>query len=669
MSKARAALQLSGVQNREITSVSNAIIDGAVDVSVALTNFLGGPNSFYKFAQTVNFSTNVGYYRVDGGVFVPHTVSRINGYGYGTRFYTGSTPNPIIFRLNTDGADWVSSHPTVNTTKFSDFYFNAEAAAANGVKVTAIQLGGGCHIHDAQFAGVQTAVSQVEEYLDLVRVERVSVYNQATTDGWAIDLGWTGDGVFLNQNHFQFTPGAGAARTRVRAVRLRYKVGTVVQNHLNGDHLFDQCDAIICQSMHMEDGLIEFRNSSGLLANSGFWMRGPDTGDCSITPVQLTYASGLSTVVPGMVRLSNLEFVYQQNFPGGYPTTLHNFSLQQSPSVFLGEVEVENLVRAIRPNKGAPGLGQLYGATCGQVDFDNNSHLASVQSRYVQGRWDVRGDLPGLPQSAAIIDVGTSSLSDARVFTGATGNYYYKITILYDKLRMLGLAGSAEKSFSVTANGNAPELIVDATSRYRAIYRIYRGAASGSYDRYVDVPLIAGARFIDTGADIGGYPWIARSTGGVDAINPSSILGYTLEPGEASAASDAYGHATVRTRGNQTPPTTGAWRRGDVILLETPVNDNRSLMVGYVRRTDCTLASPANVLNVDWFELWVPYRPGTASTTELSSVANVFNTTNKKVGTQVFCTNSSPPRPLWASGPNTNSPWVDATGATVVTPV
>lgn len=651
--------------------VTRATDGGDTDVTSALNTFFAQGKTAYRLGLTVDAATNDGKFVVNGPVNVGYRTSYVTGDGYGTRIYTGASPNAILFQFNTNGSDWVTPLPTVNTTKISDFYLNADAAATNGVYVTAIQIGGPSVLHDAQFSGCQTAISQVNQYLDMTRVERVSFYNQPTTNGWAIDLKYTGDGVFLNQNHFQFkqTGSDLSTRTRVRAVRLRFKVGAIVQNHLNGDHLFDQCDSILCQSMHMEDGLIEFRNSTGKLASSSFWMRGPGVGECSITPVQLTYNSGLSTVIPGAVKLSDLQFIYEQDFPGSHSTTNPNFSLQQNPSTYMGAVEVENLIRAIRPNTGSPGMGQLFGVSCGMSDFDNYSHMASMKSRYSQGRWEISDSLPGFAATATVgIDVATSATDTEHTFNAASGTYYYKMTVLLDKMRLVGIAGSAEKAFTLTSGGDAPVLIIDAATRFRAIYRIYRGTTSGSYDSYVDVPLIAGVRLCDTGTDIAGYPWISRTAGAVDTINSNSILGFELQPGEISAASDAYGHAVVRTRGNQTTPTSGSWRRGDIVLLETPVNDNFNVMIGYVRRTDCTLAAPAHVLNTDWFELWVPYRPAIASLAELQSATNTVNTTNKKLGKMVFCSNTTPPKPVWAAGATATASWVDATGTAVANP-
>ena len=55
-------------------------------------------------------------------------------------------------------------------------------------------------------------------------------------------------------------------------------------------------------------------------------------------------------------------------------------------------------------------------------------------------------------------------------------------------------------------------------------------------------------------------------------------------------------------------------------------------------------------------------------TTQLEDVTNAINTEDEKVlGFMVF--NSTTSKPVWALGPNANSVWVDATGATVHIPV
>jgi hypothetical protein len=61
------------------------------------------------------------------------------------------------------------------------------------------------------------------------------------------------------------------------------------------------------------------------------------------------------------------------------------------------------------------------------------------------------------------------------------------------------------------------------------------------------------------------------------------------------------------------------------------------------------------------------YPAWTSTTAALAAIGNTINTAGKYAGRSVFNTTTS--KPVWAVGSTAGAVWVDATGATVHTPI
>lgn len=576
---------------------------GAVDVGAALTALIAS-----AISDKIDLgSTGEGSYLIDTTVVVPYQVS-ICGAGIRTKVKTKLTPSTLVmFACNTDGSGVVvTPYPSEMSSKISGMFIDGRASV--GSQIVGFDFAGSQHFHDIHAGGIQTLIRQSDlgatSYSDLVTIERVGVFQQPTIDEYAISLAYTGDGVRIRQCLFSryYDDGADgaidpASGRRVRAIHLKYKTGSTIEDILNGDILIDNCDAIAIRSLHMEDGIVTFRESSGSLSDATFWMRSDDAGELSVVPLVIDYDTSPS-LHPGVVTLRNISFQYHQEFRNeGYTITKHNFSVKQSPSVYQGVVSVENVYRAIHSNVHATGFGQKVGATCGIAAFDDYSHIASLRSEYVASRWMISADLGDLPASDNVLN--PIEVSTEKNFNGATGTYYMRAQLLIDKNRLIGLAGAVERSAAVTNGGDAPVAVLTADARKNAIVRLYIGTATNSFDRYFDVPMLAGARLAYSGEDVCGFAPVSRAASAMSAINAGTVLSYSLRPGNTTATSEAYGNARVGFRGTPSLPTAGAWRKGDEVWFDTPSGG----VGGYLRLTDCTLASPAHVLNTDWLAI------------------------------------------------------------------
>jgi hypothetical protein len=114
----------------------------------------------------------------------------------------------------------------------------------------------------------------------------------------------------------------------------------------------------------------------------------------------------------------------------------------------------------------------------------------------------------------------------------ATGTYYYRTVRVYDVENLIGKTGT-NAEVSVTVSNTSSVVLLSAYCAQRSpgagpvqgMTRFYRGTASGSYDAYADVPLIAPdpAIITDDSVRIGGVPWISRPASGIDTIYPPDM--------------------------------------------------------------------------------------------------------------------------------------------------
>lgn len=542
-------------------------------------------------------------YVIGSSVSVPVTRD-LTGQGIMSRAAptdTGSgLTNSTMFLVNVDAShNWIQSFPSVLATTISKMLVRANSARDNGVPVLGFEFGGACKFSDIWFLGMSGAIKQIPQYSDLVTIERIQAGQSFEGNAYVVDLPFTGDGVRVSQlmGGEQYNAADPTRSIRGKTLHFKYKGGATVDNIINGDVDIESSRAVFMTAFHEETGVVKFTNSSGEFSNSLLYMRNK-TG-LKATPLVFEMPMNEGSVRSSVISAHDLGFVYMNALPGGYATDIPNFTVTGNGSAARILLQVENLYRWDQGDDNFEHT-QSYGVTCGDSDFDNYSHIASQRSTFRNGQWSISGDIGAIDSSVGI-DTGSSALSGHRTWGAASGTYYYRAVALLDKKRMIGRIGSNEKSFVVTNGGQAPSVVLVPEFRKPCFIRLYRGTATNTYSEYVDVPILSASRLNDSGLDVGGYQWISRAPGAVDAVNNFGG-GISITPGSFATASDAYGRA--RVNGDTVAlPTTGGWRSGDEIVFDTPTSEASSWLYGYRRITNCLSSASANVLNTDWIAL------------------------------------------------------------------
>jgi len=647
-------------------------VDGTTNAVSALQAIASGPLPEINLGRTYPEGAVSGGLLLDGQVQVPWHKPLV-GVGRQSRIVAKTAltdPTKEFFALNTDGnGSWADPNrpfPGILSGEVGNFFIYFDVAAAAGNVLTFSEFGGSQHFHDIHAGGVQTIAKQIATYCDQVWISRVVAYNQPSATGYLFDLGTGGgDSLIIDSLHtVPFVHGSDPSlNRRVRAVSAKHRAGGSIRGSINGDYLIDSSSAIAMESGHMEQGITEIRDSAMSLRDMVYYMRGPTRGDWYHTPVQITYDPISAPQKPTVAGLENIGFLYVPSLPGRYSTDLPNFSIKTSPLTSSAIVEVRRCWRQWHSLLGS-NIGPRMGITCGMVDFDRYSHLASLQSTFVAEKWRIRGNLPEL---ATTTGLASATLVNEDTWQAASTTRYYKAQIIYDTMRCLGRTGSAEVSAVLVNGASAATLTLPTDSRYGAIVRLYSGPSTGSYDKYVDIPLLAGAFLVDNGNDVCGFPWISRAAGAVDTLNALQILSYELVPGPTEAGADAYGNVIIHVKGDAVVPTVGSWRRGDEIIVETGPTNRSEVLRGWVRRTSCLLSAPANVLNTDWLADW--HNMGDAVdyiNTDFTAIGSTLNTVNKRRSIERWDVTSG--QFLRAQNETAAGAWLSRAGATVYTP-
>lgn len=215
----------------------------------------------------------------------------------------------------------------------------------------------------------------------------------------------------------------------------------------------------------------------------------------------------------------------------------------------------------------------------------------------------------------------------------ALGTYYYRAVRMYDAELNIGLTSlTGEVSVNVVNTGT----LVGVTSYsanhpnpgsgpVQGMTRYYRGTASGLYDSYADVPIIAPdpAGVVDNGLYMGGVTWKSRTASGIDQNYPpdisvpwhiyglhvlKNVVPVISAPGNASAALSVASDqqvtydAPLTAARSVTLPTLG--RKGDCVRVTRLASATGAFIVSINYGTGgsltATLSTPTSVASAQF---------------------------------------------------------------------
>jgi len=529
----------SGVGTESSDSI-NALFNSGLKVAV-----LSSGN--YLFDKTVNIPV---YGNIKG----------VSG-GRDTCIYaknTGTWTADSLMLYNTaDGITWVSSYPTV-TTVLSNIAIYGRYNSVDTDAVYGIIYAGGVSLENVYFRSMQSSIRKTSDYADHNCLKNVSItmgLGGATYyDAYFRQLG---DAFTIENFSIHSTNGLGLHVNGVYG-------GRIASSILNCNVEIERCDSFTISNIHTESGTWLIKNSNTKIADS--YIRKSTSGPT------ITYLSETASAARNINILDNVNFfVWNIDYPD-----FNTSDVVDIDYTFCGLV-IRDCKRRIAVI-GSIGKSTMYGISVSlggsPLDvFNNFSYIHSL------GSWlDLSGNIMNVGFSKAVsiipgtwFSTGSTATSSISTWQLSSGTYYYKVQILVDPVRLVGKTANHEASVAVTEGGNLAVVNYGAgdthTSRGSTI-RIYRGTATGSYDSYVDVPIMNTSWLYDNGLNVAGYVWKARTPGAVDTVCVADIRLMTQK--------------TCEVEGVQAAPTVGSWSVGDRAI--------RIPAVGSPKAWSCTVA-------------------------------------------------------------------------------
>ena len=572
----------SGAWVRDFTSTINvawwgAALDGDADDSGELQ----AAEAFLRarFGGRITWSGEMGI--ANTVKFAPNI--SLESFGVGNKIIPvsgGTFDNGFMFYFNTDdGVTPIAESPMkiMGTIKG----FEVDNRVNDVANCRFCLKHGGYKFIDVMLSGMSQFVSKMSYYGDFNYVEHCHYRQpQDASTYYAIDFGpGLGDGVWINQVDFPEFSGS-----ETKGLRINQAIGGTVTNLLNGDNILENCKAIEWNSDHTEGGHLTIDRSSVNFNGGAHWNEADST--CPI----VLQDSGSNTLARHKVVFNNKCFIVSPGL-GGDPGSA---DIKTHPNF---DIEIRNCFRLLTQT-GHIDESRIMGieiedeAGSPISDFNDYSHITSRESRINFEKVVFSGRIDNY-SGGVFSGLGSPSASNKFIFSATSTTYYYAAQILLDPIRKIGREGTNTQSYAATNGGDAP-LFTFSFGQYSrvSVVRLYRGTSAGSYDQYVDIPLVSCSSFIDTGTHVNGFAWKSRASAGTDSLN----TGYD------ESAVISSGTSIFEVIGSI--PSNGEFKQGDVLRkIDGTIDANDMLLTGAQRLT----SGSGHVSGTDWAKLYISH--------------------------------------------------------------
>lgn len=387
-----------------------------------------------------------------------------------------------------------------------------------GIDMPNCKIGVGCggtYLQSIYANKVLQLWSKPNNYIDNVHIDTIHIAQYANdyAGEYMIDLNGNGDALRLGNLNFPVQPVTDP--TLRNAIQIKNsRCGGSIQNLVNGTIRLERCEGFRVSDFHNERGQLLLNQSNVSLRDSWFSLLDSYTGS-PYYPVEL---EGRSTGGGSFeLLMENVQFVQGNSvFNRAFPAEVKmdtEYTLR-----CLGVRRISQFAGTEATNSGI----RLHTAAGSEItEWTKNSFYLSQNGAYSQNR--AMGTFNSSIANPFSGVSGPSAITGLVAGTLATGTYYYRSQSFIDVDALLGRNSASGEisqavvlgqcvSMSVTANNNTSSVML----------RVYRGTSTGSYNFYVDIPIINASTLVDTGSALSGWPWISRSAGAIDTLNAAS---------------------------------------------------------------------------------------------------------------------------------------------------
>jgi hypothetical protein len=484
----------------------------------------------------------------------------------------GDCQQGILFWANIDPANpntWMQEFPGTDSGTFRNLSIDGQMT--NGIK--GIRFAGSYRFTDLRGFLVGTLIEKPNLYTDQVLIESISASYRANDTDYLIDLPGLGDGCFIRS----VAAGYLDDQTGItRGIYLGLARGGVIEGVINGIDMIAGASGIEYRGAHKEGGQIIVDGAEVAIRSGHF-----HNGENHLTPIVLMNSLGIHRN-SSRVTVEDCGFVHHVNPTGGggsgwSGTEIMDIDLQSDRIQLCmngGNRRLASVSGQVdRRLQHAPLIGDSTGGGVFATWRNYAPMLATQPTSLFARTVSVSGKTPNrLANWNGLSADGFTPLPGVPgvAFKGDTATYFYFARPLYDPVRMLGRAAAGNAEVSVDAvrdSSTLPAFDINAATtatRGAVTWEVYRGIASGIYDRRVLIPGIDLDMFIDDGNALNGFAWILRTPGPPADINNN---------GHAGTCEYSDGILRIVNGLAATPPTKGTFSVGDTIVLPSQTVD------------------------------------------------------------------------------------------------
>lgn len=456
-----------------------------------------------------------GFSMISGTIYYPLNVRRQGVAGYGTTFVplTGAVfDNGYMFSMNSsDQVTWDTAF--TGQSRMSVRMMSIDNTINNVANVRGFFSAGTIIYEELRARGLENHITTSNDYADNIKIR--SCQSHETTSGGTVpiyNLGLLGDGLFIDGASL-------GAQTGEILIQVVGCAGGVIQNCIGGSIVTDRCDALTIDGYHTEGGNVQLKRSSVTVKNS--FLAGIDD------TIGVVMSDG-SIESNNSVVLDNVTFIYYLDEFASTTLDENDVKLDFACSVTIRDCRRRIFKNGVIDVSEQCGIRVVDSSDVSVDDFNDFSHLLSVDG-HIYRRGFVRRTRDTIECGSGNFSVlaNNTGSNDRVKWQDSTDTYFYQVQYLYDVRRLIGKTNSgAEFSIARTFGGDGVLLAVETGARpMSCMVRLYRGLATGSYNRYIDVPAVSMTNIFDSGNRANGFFWIVRTAGAVDSISDQTQAG------------------------------------------------------------------------------------------------------------------------------------------------
>ena len=513
---------------RDVVSVKDfgAVGDGITDDTAAIRAALASGAGQVTVPE--------GSYLVSSTITIPVYVTLI---GTGRKSIilpsaSGSFTANFVFMYNsTDGVNWTVSFPSMPAGGVRNLYFDNNAGPSTAKMIFSA---GTVTFEDLQFLRTDQSIVTSGLYDDLITINRVFCRNPRSAN-WQIDVQNLGDGLTIQSVLLDRFGSSFNNHIRVRASQ-----GGSIRQLIQGNVLLQGCDGVSVDNAHIEVGNITLTGSNATVSNSYIW------GQATVPAIDVV-SNGQNIVC----KVENTSFAYNFNL-GASSFFQQDIRLDMNSALVVDNCKRRPIGDNIETISDV-GIRVFKADNTEITDFARYSNKLSLRGEVLRNYF-----VPLLLTyygPDGVPNIFTSLSASSSLWLSPTATYFYRVVQVLDRKSQSGRADPTERSLALTQNGTGALLVVSMSND--CSLRIYRGTATGSYDAYVDLPVVNSRLIYDNGELLNGHPWIARAAAGVDTY--------------FDATSIEIGNQNTRVTAAGASPSSGTWAVGDEFKRKAPV--------------------------------------------------------------------------------------------------